>query len=333
MIAKFSVVLILLLSLLAKAYLATSKQTRLLKPCKKRGKKCSKHKKCCEKNDRCYSKKRKGSKKKCYKCKEVGESCSRSVMCCPGTFCNKETKTCTLKGCGDCKGDYKPLTDKTINDAVKLWFSNKANAEKKYGKIKCWDVSKVTDIDDLFYDRDSFDEDLTCWDTSNIKSMYSVFGEAVKFNGDISTWNVQSVTDMSYMFLWAESFNSKISKWNVNNVQYMDNMFAGTPFNLDISMWNVQSVTTMEGMFLWAVEDHGFNQDISAWNIDNVKYMQHMFSHNWDFDQKLCWDVSEAKVNDMFEHGYGCIEDSCCEFCNVTVLCNDTTLYPTPYDS
>ena len=96
------------------------------------------------------------------------------------------------------------------------------NESEFNGDISEWDVSKVTDMDSLFY--------------------------LSPFNGDISKWNVSKVTDMSYMFSGSE-FNGDISKWNVSNVTDMRYMFYNSEFNGDISKWNVSNVKDMGGCF------------------------------------------------------------------------------------
>jgi len=42
--------------------------------------------------------------------------------------------------------DKVALDNGDIKTAVKLWFENKDEAKKKYGDIKDWDTSGVTDI-------------------------------------------------------------------------------------------------------------------------------------------------------------------------------------------
>ncbi len=60
-----------------------------------------------------------------------------------------------------------------------------------YGEPNSWDVSKITDMYNMFY--------------------------SSQFNSDISNWNVSNVTNMSYMFDNSK-FNSNISNWDIGNV-------------------------------------------------------------------------------------------------------------------
>ena len=55
------------------------------------------------------------------------------------------------------------------------------------------------------------------WDVSRITDMSNLFDNFPKFNGDISEWDVTNVTDMSNMFRNSE-FVGDISRWNTNCV-------------------------------------------------------------------------------------------------------------------
>ena len=76
----------------------------------------------------------------------------------------------------------------------------------------------------------------TC--TSGITDMDWLFANNTSFNEDISSWDVSSVTNMSNMFLNAESFNQPLNNWDVSNVANMSDMlFFATNFNQDLSEW------------------------------------------------------------------------------------------------
>ena len=105
--------------------------------------------------------------------------------------------------------------------------------------------------------------DVTQVDTSHITDMNELFKDNKSFNQDISGWDVSKVTNMKNMFNGASSFNGAIFGWNVSNVTTMEGMFANTKsFNQNISDWNVSNVTAMSYMFYNA---SNFNQDLSGW--------------------------------------------------------------------
>ena len=94
------------------------------------------------------------------------------------------------------------------------------------GAIGNWDVSRVTDMSDLFSGAKLFNGDISKWDVSRVTNMNRMFMGATSFQGDLSTWDVSSVTDMTKMFSDAEAFNGDISNWDVSKVQSMTSMFA-----------------------------------------------------------------------------------------------------------
>ena len=71
--------------------------------------------------------------------------------------------------------DYLRHTNASLRAAVKDYFEDKAATEREWGKIGTWDVGRVTDMSELFGDREDFDEDLGAWDTSSVTTMEKMF--------------------------------------------------------------------------------------------------------------------------------------------------------------
>ena len=114
-----------------------------------------------------------------------------------------------------------PFTNDTLRRAVQDYLAGGARKEdivKKYGEINNWDVSKVTDMSEMFIVARSFNQPLNNWNVSNVTDMESMFQEATSFNQPLSKWNVSNVTVMHSMFYDAESFNQPLNKWNVSNL-------------------------------------------------------------------------------------------------------------------
>ena len=129
------------------------------------------------------------------------------------------------------------------------------------------DTSKITDMNSLFMNNTTFNQDISNWDVSSVISMRAMFDHADSFNQDLSGWDVSHVEDMASMFNYTIEFDQDISGWDVSNVTNMSLMFSSTQFNNDISKWNVGNVTQMSAMFY---NNTHFNQDISGWNVENV---------------------------------------------------------------
>jgi surface protein len=73
-------------------------------------------------------------------------------------------------------------SNRDIRDAVKMWTSNRTEAERLYGDISDWDVSDVTDMSELFKGKDKFNDDISRWDVSNVTDTSSMFHSARAFN-------------------------------------------------------------------------------------------------------------------------------------------------------
>ena len=78
-----------------------------------------------------------------------------------------------------------PLTNVNFQSAVNMWFDNEANAIGTYGHIKDWNVTGVTDMEEAFMGRTTFDENITGWDVSNVTDMGYMFNRASAFNQPI----------------------------------------------------------------------------------------------------------------------------------------------------
>ncbi|WP_353779572.1 BspA family leucine-rich repeat surface protein, partial [Winogradskyella sp. 3972H.M.0a.05] len=140
--------------------------------------------------------------------------------------------------------------------------------------ISHWDVSKVTNMDNMFFNASVFDGDIGSWNVSNVTSMFRMFGGATSFNQNIGSWNVSKVTTMANMFSGAVSFNGDISGWNVSSVDSMLSMFLGaSTFNIDIGSWDVSSVVNMANMLNGATS---FDHALSNWDLTSVTSMNNM---------------------------------------------------------
>ena len=196
------------------------------------------------------------------------------------------------------RSDKEKLTDQTIREAVNDYLNPdlKAGIIARFGKIEGWVTSLVTNMSNLFYNKNNFNDDISDWDTSNVTNMKQMFSGAKSFNQPIGNWVTSNVTTMVSMFMNARSFDQDISKWNTSNVTTMKSMFWQTEnFNQDISEWDTSNVTNMKGMFSRAI---CFNKDISRWNTSKVTNMKEMFQYATSFNQPLnIWNT--RNVTDM----------------------------------
>ncbi|GMH47777.1 hypothetical protein TrLO_g6157 [Triparma laevis f. longispina] len=133
------------------------------------------------------------------------------------------------------KEKERPIqSDNDIKRAAKEWCNNRSATEAKYGHIKDWDTSAVTDMKEEF-DKDragqgalQFNDDISRWNVGNCVDMGFMFRGAKKFNQDISGWNVGNCMNMHKMFSQAKSFSkSTINNWNLSG-KSIGSMFANT---------------------------------------------------------------------------------------------------------
>lgn len=183
------------------------------------------------------------------------------------------------------------ITDSNIHDLVNQYLGGNSNLPP----IGTWDVSKVTDMSQLFSEADGFNENINNWNVSNVTNMSNMFnslGDSA-FNQPLDLWNVSKVTNMSGIFANAQFFNQPLNSWNVSNVTDMSFLFINSAFNQPIDSWDVSKVTNMSSAFMVTT----FNQPLNSWNVGNVTQMQNLFTES-AFNQPLnSWDVS--KVTNM----------------------------------
>ncbi|WP_051350833.1 BspA family leucine-rich repeat surface protein [[Acholeplasma] multilocale] len=175
-------------------------------------------------------------------------------------------------------GDLGMLDTSNITNmdrAFQITLSNGESIETKKsiftGKgLEKWDVSKVTDMGNMFHNAVSFTGDtIQGWTTASLEKMVSTFDGAKAFDGDLGNWDVTKVKDFGTTFYGTSSFTGKgLDKWKEFSATSMTAMFQwASVFNADISGWNVASVTNMEKMFDSASL---FDQDLSKWTVEQV---------------------------------------------------------------
>ena len=148
---------------------------------------------------------------------------------------------------------YTALTDSNLGTAKNLWFSDQAAAEAEYGPIGQWNMTAVTNIDNLFFLK-TFNEDVSGWDVSNVTSMRNTF-RLGPFNQDISGWDVSKVTTFNSMFDSATSFDQDLSSWDIaSNVNNLGDIFTNsglstTNYDAILIGWSAYTFTNANILF------------------------------------------------------------------------------------
>ena len=95
------------------------------------------------------------------------------------------------------------------NQLVNEWLQNEDGSRVVTSKVT--DMSRLLGGDNNRIDyQASFNQNISSWDVSNVTNMQQMFTGALTFNQDISSWDVSSVTNMEQMFWMANSFNQDI---------------------------------------------------------------------------------------------------------------------------
>lgn len=147
---------------------------------------------------------------------------------------------------------YHPKTKQELIDCIK----EQLEIQGPDANLNIIDVSKITDMSDLFSSINSKtgldvqNIDISEWDVSRVKNMKNMFYDCRLFNSDLSKWDVSNVEDMFGMFQNCQSFNSDLSKWDVGKVKRTAIMFYNChTFNSNLSKWNVSNIHDMRDMF------------------------------------------------------------------------------------
>jgi surface protein len=138
---------------------------------------------------------------------------------------------------------YKGL----LQTAVDAWCSDRLSAENIYGHISDWNTRDITDMSNLFDNKNTFNDDISRWDVSNVTTMTAMFGNCTVFNQPLNSWDVSNVESFRWMFYNCSDFNQPLNNWDTSSLIDIGYMFRGaTSFNQNISNWNVSNVLHSE---------------------------------------------------------------------------------------
>ena len=214
------------------------------------------------------------------------------------------TDTLDLTNTTTLAGTFESCSNLTSVSSINDWdVSHITDMERMFAEatsfnedIGDWDVSSVTNMERLFAWARAFDQNIGGWDVSSVTTMKLIFFNAIAFDQDIGGWDVSNVTNMDSAFAATEAFNQDIGSWDVSNVVHFMQMFDGSQaFNQDIGDWDLSSARDLDFLF---GSTEAFNQDIGSWDVSNVVNMRGAFNNATAFNQDIGdWDVSN--VTDM----------------------------------
>ena len=175
--------------------------------------------------------------------------------------------------------------------------------------ISGWDTSSATDMGYMFYNCDSFNQDIGNWDVANVTNMGVMLASSNNFNNggspSISGWDTSSVTQMNSMFQ-CTGFNQPIGNWDTSSVTSMRYMFSNASlFNQEIGLWDVGNVISFFAMFYpGGAFNNGGSSSISGWDTSSATNIDYMFYNCDSFDQDLSnWTVTGITSASNFMNG------------------------------
>ena len=145
--------------------------------------------------------------------------------------------------------EYTPKTKEELENIVKKLAKQ---GETNFNNIN---TSNIDDMSWLFEDKifSEIEFDVSEWDVSKVKNMQVMFYKCHKFDCDLSNWDVSKVEDMSYMFTNCDNFTGKgLAQWNTYKVKNMNHMFSNcNKLECDLEHWNVSNCKDIRNMFAW----------------------------------------------------------------------------------
>ena len=130
---------------------------------------------------------------------------------------------------------YFPKTKDELIKVIRILL------DKGETDLNCIDTSNITDMSELFYNKNLKNVDISNWDVSNVTNMKRMFYASDNFNDNLSNWNVSNVTNMERMFEGCNKFEGKgLENWDVSNVKDMSSIFAYSPLQNNPPSWYKQ---------------------------------------------------------------------------------------------
>jgi surface protein len=238
-----------------------------------------------------------------------------------GTAWDLQTVTVTVT---DVPEVFIPADRTALLNAVNLWTSNNSLALSTFGAINTWDVSQITDMQEIFRNKTTFNDDISDWNVSNVTTMKWMFRDATSFNQDISTWDVSNVGSFMGTFEGSTAFNQNIGDWNVSNATNMGYMFYNATLSdankgLIHASFSPNSNWTYDWREFVVIDDSNFQTAVNLWfsnqaeanatyghirdwNVSGVTDMSNAFQNRTTFNENISgWDVSNVtSMQSMF---------------------------------
>ena len=177
------------------------------------------------------------------------------------------------------------IDDSNIYHASNLWFNSQERCIEEYGHISRWDVSRVTRMANLFYNRENFNEPLI-WNPINVVTMEGMFSGCTNYNQAIE-FDTRALISVSNMFENCVNFDKPVELYT-HNVMHFNRMFYRCEkFNQPLT-FDTRNATTMQDMFNCCTVFNFFTEDFCLM-MRGLLFIYRYFSFcclYWAYDYK-----------------------------------------------
>ena len=188
--------------------------------------------------------------------------------------------------------ELKPMIDDNLKENLIIWLltEDKDEFEKKYVHISKWDVSKITNMNNLFNWENYYSSNIPNYlktynnnnNNNNVKNkmtdleiIHKLYNKIKNFNENLNNWNVRNVINMTNMFRGTSNFNNGNKEplnWVLNPNVVMKNMFEDAQINikLNLTLNRIQNVFNSNNL---TIKDRNFIDDHYSNMFKNTKIL------------------------------------------------------------
>ena len=164
------------------------------------------------------------------------------------------------------------------------------------------DLTKVTNMEEMFQGCSAFNQPLEKWDVSKVTSMSWMFHECSAFNQPLEKWDVSKVTNMSEMFKECKSFNQPLGTWKLWTAIGSLSTTAMSAINYSLSLIG------------WAKQTDGASNIPFGENVKGLVYNDagrearaKLIARGWTFEGDV-YKPSEKVAISLAKEGEGTLE-------------------------
>ena len=108
---------------------------------------------------------------------------------------------------------YTFKTNEELKYAVDKWCDKRH--KKIYGHISYWNTKYITDMSNLFVNKENFNDNISFWNTSNVANMNCMFVNAISFNKPLN-WDTSNISKFDNMFDYCPISEENKLKFEIN---------------------------------------------------------------------------------------------------------------------